>query len=1104
MRKFKIVVALLVVLGSLNLAAIGQTSLGSVSGTVRDSAGAVVPDATVLAKNEATGETRTTTTKGDGQFRIDAVNPGPYTIHVTKSGFKDFDLQHLGVKPSVITSYDVALSVAGTTSEVTVETANTAVLDVESGQIASTIGAQELQSIPVFSNNPVELVETLPGVQVVNNNGGISNGFNISVNGSRSRANNFLIDGQDDNDNAISGQALQANMPDMYSNVVALTNAYSAEYGRGGGAVINLITKSGTNKFHGTVYDLYTGSGLDAIDGLSRGSGNPKARYDQHQYGFTVGGPIIKDKLFGFGGAQYTRFYGKATPSTIHLPDAASYAKIQAIGTPNALLLLKYIGSLSQYLPTTGSTTTVNIINEPGCTACTLSFVPYKRPNQAQQNPETQWTYKVDWLATKNDTLAIRYLHDRQSLTPDFFNFASQLPGFDAEQGGPAEQGAGTYTHVFSPRIVNEFRASETRIAFSFASTPATVANPLYTAPPVTIANTALPLLGPQSTSLPQGRGHDIYQFQDTVSISFGRNTIRLGADVGRAIVRDFIPFNLYGTLSYTKSAAVAATSTPAYTALNNFFDNYLGTAGSATKSFGSPRVDSHQWQTAYFVQDDVKVTPDLTVNLGLRYEFQTNPENAVKYPALNPATALTDPINTLYKVKEDRNNLAPRIGFAYNPHNGGHFLADGKTVYHGAFGIFYDVVFTNITDNSQSTAPNNVSGQIIQTTGRGAANANTLIPSISPVLTPLNSVSLLTTNNLVNPETFQWNLGFERQMPGEIKWTVNYVASRSEKLFANQQYNYFNPATGKRLNPSRGAISARGNFADSEYESIQTEVSHDFRHGLFIRGAYTYGKNLDDGSEIFTLFSSPTSYSANLAPGGRRQDWGPSAYDFRHNLSISYAYTVPGLPRFQGKAADSLAEIVTRNWQFSGTTFFQSGPYKTFNVNGLDVNGDGSSSNDRPLVANPNAPLDTAAVDGAIIGGTPGVYYDYGQNDTNGTFVPVQLSQVHWYVPYPYTPQQMAAEIGRNSFSGPGYYMFNFALQKGFKLPLPHLESSSLVLRAEAENVFNHNNVDAASMDLDIFDIQVPNTVGNSFLDKPSARFDDNRHLRLWVKYVF
>jgi outer membrane receptor protein involved in Fe transport len=1104
MRFRNLAIALVLSVVAFTSLAFSQTSNGTISGVVRDVSGAVVSGATIVVTNEATSQKRNATTSNEGAFRVESVEPGPYTVHVERAGFRSFDLKRLDVRPSIITSSDVTLDVASANTEVTVETANTATLDLESGGIASTIGEQELKSIPIFSMNPVELVQTLPGVQLVNN-GGFSNGINVAVNGSRPRANNYLIDGQDDNDNSIGGQALQSAIPDIYSNVIALTNAFSAEYGRGGGAVVNLITKSGTNQFHGSVYELYSGSGLNAIDGQQRGAGITKTRFNQHQIAFTIGGPIIKNKLFAFGGAQYSRLYGKETPSVITLPTAASYAVIKGINTPSSNLLLQYIGALNQYNLIGTTTTNVNIINETGCAACTVSFTNYIRPSQPELNPDTQWTYKVDFTPTQKDMFSVRYLHDRTSLSPDFFNFGSQLPGFDTLQGGPSEQGAGSYTHVFNPRIVNEFRASETRLQFSFDHTPQTKANPLFTSPPLSIANTGLPTLGPQSTSLPQGRGHGIYQFQDTISITHGRHTLRVGADVARDIIRDFIPFNNYGTVSYSKSAASTSLALPAYTALNNFFDNFLGTTGAATRAFGSNRVDAHVWQMGFFGQDDIKVNSDLTVNLGLRYEYNTNPENAVKFPAINPATVLTDPIMTVYRVKEDKNNIAPRIGFAYNPHGGMRYFADGKTVYHGAIGIFYDVLFTNITDNSQSTAPNVQSPNLTSGTGRGLANASSLIPSLAPLptISPLNTVEL-TSNNLVNPQTYQWNVGLERQLPGEIKLTLNYVAARGVKLFSNQQYNYYAPGTpGVRINPARGAIIARVNGADSEYQSAQVEVSHDFRHGLFVRGAYTYGKNLDNGSEVFTTFATPTSYAANLAPGGRSREWGASAYDFRNNLTISYAYTIPGVPQLSSVAANTLAGIFTRNWQFSGITYFQSGPYSTFNLSGLDVNNDSSSSNDRPLVGNPKAPFESAAVSGAILGcPSSTLFYDMGQNNTNGTCVQVDPTTTHWVVPYPYTPAQMLQEIGRNSFRNPGYLMFNFALQKAFDLPIKHLEHSNITLRADAQNVFNHNNV--GPLQNNIFDISVPATPDDPFLNKSAARFDDNRVIRLWAKFVF
>lgn len=1074
-----------------------QTSLGTISGTVRDSSGAVISGANVVMTNEATQVARVVVTNSQGAYRADAVQPGPYTIKVTAPGFDPSEINHLAVSPSIITSEDITLAVGKLTSVVKVEAANPSNLNTDTGQLAATIDSSQISTMPIYSLNPVELAQTVPGVQLVSNSASaLSNGIDISVNGTRPRANNYLIDGQDNNDNAIAGQALQAQIPDMFSSVTVLTNSYSAEFGRAGGAVVNMVTKSGANTPHGSAWDLYSGSGLNAIDGQSRGvSGQTKARYDQHQYGFTVGGPLLRDRLWAFGGVQWSRFYGKATPDIIHLPNPASYALLQGMSNANANLLLKYIGSLSQYIPANGSSLSQSVLNEPGCAPCTIVFTPYKRPNQAQQNTDTQYTSKLDYQITASDHVSGRYLHDYNAISPDWFNFASQLPGFDAYQGGPAEQGGGEYTHIFSPTFINEFRASLTRINFAFASLPATVANPLYTQPVMTISNTGLPLLGPQSTSLPQGRGHDSYQFQDTVSKTFGRNTLRVGGDVSRVLVRDFVPFNNFGSLSFTKSTG--------YSALNNFLDNYLGTGGSASKGFGSNRLDSHQWQMAFFGQDDIKLTPDLTANVGLRWEFQTDPENAMPYPAINPATVLTDPVTTHYKVAEDMNNFGPRVGFAWNPHTGKGILGDGKSVYHAAFGIFYDVLFTNIPDNSLASSPNTQLPTVQVTTGRGASNATSIIAGMKPsaTISPLGSVQLA-VNNLVNPQTYEWNLGVERQLPGQTKLTINYVGDRGEKLFANQQYNYFDPATGLRLNPDRGAITARGNFADSVYNGLQIGVTHNIR-GLFISGAYDYSKALDDGSEVFSFDGQDTSYTSNLAPGMRKRDWGPSVYDHRHYLALTYVWRVPNVHALGNTGMNEVADIVTRNWQFSGESFWQSGEYNSFNLYGLDFNGDGSGANDRPLLGNRKAGFETIGMDGYALGCTdsPGQgYFDYGAANTTGDCNQVSPNNVHWVVPYPYTASDMAHEIGRNSFENPGMWNENWALQKGFGLHLHRMEDAALQLRAEATNVFNHNNVGL----LDTHLLDAAPGAGDPFMNKNAARFDDQRQLRFWMRFVF
>ena len=235
---------------------------------------------------------------------------------------------------------------------------------------------------------------------------------------------------------------------------------------------------------------------------------------------------------------------------------------------------------------------------------------------------------------------------------------------------------------------------------------------------------------------------------------------------------------------------------------------------------------------------------------------------------------------------------------------------------------------------------------------------------------------------------------------------SVTYAGSRGIKLYANQQYNYFNSATGTRLNTSRGAIIARGNYADSIYNGLEIGAHRNFNHGFMVTGSYVYSKTLDDGSEVFASGNTPTSYSANLAPGGRGQDWSNSVYDHRQYAAFTYVWTPVGL-HSSNQGADALLSGLTRHWTISGSSRFQSGSYSTVNFVGLDSNGDGSTANDRPILSNKNAPMDSAGIDGAygssFLGGpaVAGTYYDVFANNTTGAITPIDPTKVHWLIPY-------------------------------------------------------------------------------------------------------
>jgi hypothetical protein len=1114
----KIYVLLLFVVSFGVSSAIAQTSTGILVGVARDASGAVIQNASVKVTNMETGEIRGATTKSDGTYRIEAMPPGRYSITVEESGFETFKADGIVVNPSVVSSYDVVLRIGKANDVVEVSAVSNAI-NTDNGQLTGMINATDIRQLPIFSLNPIELATTLPGMQVITqpSSGVGAQGQVFAANGARPRANNFLIDGQEINDVAIAGQGFQPDIPGMYSSVAVIGNSASAEYGRAGGAITNVVTQRGTNAFHGSAYERYTGSGLNALSGTQRQSKSSptppiKTRFDRHTFGFTGGGPIFKDKLFVFGASQWQRFYGQTLVGRQELPDAAGVKQLQAIqaqGTSvqaqQSALFANYLSNysyLNSFQNTTITKANPNLsfnsysVISPGCPTggCSITTALFQRPSVPEQNTDTQFATRVDYTPRERDTISVRYIHDRGFLTPDFGNNAS-LPGFDSQQGGFSELAQVAYTHVFNPRILNEFRVSETRLNFAFAFTPQTLANPLNLTPSITFSQTTIPALGPNQ-NLPQGRGEDLYQLQDTVGLTMGKQSIRAGFDIGRQIEQEIVSQNALGSLTYGAGGSYGS-------ALGEFINNFIGTSGSDAKTFGKTRIDPHNWRSALFAQDDIKLTSELTVNLGIRYDYFTDPDNNLPFPSINPNTVLTDPITAVYKVNNDTNNISPRAGFAYVPHFG--FFSDGKTVFHAGFGIYFDTDFSNIVVNSAQSSPDAPTGGTTYTAKDGIANSNALIPALTPVLTNLSNVNSSVVNNLVNPYTYQYNFGAERELPYNLKLTTNYVGSRGVKLYAGRQFNYFAPTDGTaatvRLNPARGAIIARGNFASSSYNSLQVELSRAFTRGITFRAAYTYSKDLDNASEIFNTFNSPTVYQADLSANGMPQEWGNSAWDHRNYIVLSYVWAPKGYTA-NGAFTNGLLGAFTRHWTVSGVERFQSGPYSTINESGFDANGDGSTANDRPIIGNPSAPFNTAGVDASQLGGTQGTYYNL--NIYNAPATPTQPAHtkvlvdptsVHFLVQR--GQHFLHQEVSRDSYLQPGYQQHDLAIEKGIGLSYLHFEQGTLNLRAEANDVGNHNNVNPLGVNVALFG-------ASSQLNPVVSRTGAGRSLVLWAVLKF
>jgi hypothetical protein len=353
---------------------------------------------------------------------------------------------------------------------------------------------------------------------------------------------------------------------------------------------------------------------------------------------------------------------------------------------------------------------------------------------------------------------------------------------------------------------------------------------------------------------------------------------------------------------------------------------------------------------------------------------------------------------------------------------------------------------------------------------------------------------------NLVSPYTEEWNLGFQRELPGQWGISATYVGSHGVKLFANQQFNFFDFTTGLRPNSTRGAISYRGNTGTSSYNGLEVGLRHSFNHGFSVTGAYVYSKTLDNASEVFTTSSDSTSYSADLRPGGRRYDWGNSAYDHRQYAAFTYVWTPNGL-HSDSKGPDAILSGLTRHWTISGASRFQSGAYSTINFSGTDLNGDGSAANDRPILSNPSAPMDSVGIDGYYSGwlggpATPGTYYDVKLNNSTGAVTPISSTNaVHWLLPH--AANYAASAIGRNSFLNPGVLYNDIALEKAIPSSLLHLNRGQFIFRAEVQDLSNHNNIGLLLVNLQY--------VGTSeFMNVPNAREANNRAVRFWAKFTF
>jgi TonB-dependent receptor-like protein len=937
---------------------------------------------------------------------------------------------------------------------------------VRGGNIDST----RVVELPVATRNPAMLALTLPGVST--NRFGFGVGT-FSVNGGRGRSNNFLIDGTENNDISVAGQGFQIKNPDAVQEVSVQTSNFDAEFGRAGGAVVNVVTKSGGNQFHGTASWQYDSRRDDAItnteslDAKIRERGYPPYG-TEHIFAGTLGGPVKlpfydgKDRTFFFTSYQNQR-QASNTVATVFTPTAAGRATLRSLFPEGANPRVDTLLNLTSGAVGVANPAVINL--GPALDGSPRPAVEFGRAvtSAAQSFVEPQLQVRIDHKVSETSQLSGRYLFADQNAPVGGATLG--LPGFTTSQANRFQNFLISETHVFSPSVTNELRLSYNRIALAFPFDPPT--DVALTLPSITIAginNTAsgTPYNIGIQTNLPQGRIANNYVIQDTISYLRGAHTFRGGFDLLKQRSRQFAPINERGSLTYNAGGG--------FTGLANYIDDRSGSAGSANRDFGSPAYYPELFRQAYFFQDRWRVSELLTLTLGVRYENFGNPVNSVRTAAftglfnVDPATS-QGPYSQPSRAAADNNNFAPTIGVAFSPafQNGllGAIFGDRKSVIRSGYQIGYDSFFNNIASNAATSSPNVVATQDVAptTTGgtnRGFENLSGRLPVTARALSPADTQTLVDPN-LVNPYYQRWSLGIQRELVGSLVIDVSYIGSKGTKLYANEERNPQVPenlritpagvtictlgAAGCRLTGRfdnlQGSRNIRSNSGSSIYHAGQVSVQQRITNGLAITGSYTYSKLIDNGSELFASGGLSNS-SLPIIPhffGGERNERAVSLFDRTHRAVFTYVYDLP----FMREQRGALGRIVG-GWQLSGVTTFETGVPFTV-TNGLDSNGF-VGNNDRPDF-NPNGQEGVRAV--------PSTSSPTGYINPDAGNAPIDPSTAR-YIGLA-EGSGRTGTLGRNTERTKGINNFDFTVQKEVRVR----EGLGLQFRTEFFNIFNH-----------------------------------------------
>lgn len=1078
-----------------------QSETATLLGTVRDANAAVLQGSNVTLKNLATGTSSTTTTDANGDYQLVNVKIGVYQITVDASGFNKTVAENIGLTVNARQRVDLTMQVASADATVTVTDA-AQLLESDSSDRGQVIQRQQIVALPLNGRSYANLALLSPGVRESSTNSSIGGGGReaaFNVNGLRATVNNFLLDGVDNNAYGTSNQSFSSQVvqvsPDAIAEFKVQTNTYSAEFGRSGGAVINATYRTGSNQFHGSAWEFHRNTALNAV-GFFKPAGGVKPPLIRNQFGFTFGGPIIKDKTFFFGDYEGFRQIQKNLVFSA-LPSLAQRQGIFEVivgGVPTPVAVRN---------PITGVVYANGIVPLADMTPFArrvLSELPNPNVAGASNLRGPQGNNYSELVQNKqfNDKYNVRIDHKFSEAASIFGRWSNRnseafegpnIPGpSGSNQNGFVDiinkQLALGGTYAFKNASVLDLRFSWSKIdagkrppltggpsMFELYGITGLPTDPVVTGGLTTQTIGGISQLGRQATN-PQYQNPTNYNLRLNYTFLAGRHSIKTGYEylTVSTDVQDTNPLMGLDTYSGQYSKPLPPPGSPALPGNNiyNLADFMFGLRSQYELATLTVAEMQQRFHYAY-IQDDIRVNQKLTLNLGLRYEFGTpywekNNRLANYDPVTNSILLATDgSLAERALVDPDYNNFGPRLGFAYN-------IFD-KTVVRGGYGMGYvflnrlgsaDVLGTNFPIITRAAVAQNAPDPILNPLCVGntfAGNCFRTTQQGYPTSALPNNVTLYVPKDKPTTSIQNWQLSIQRELWGNTVLDIAYVGNKVKDSVLLADLNQARPLTqaeaalpaaqqptlqARRPIVGFGSISAVLPEGFSTYNALQIKLEKRFSKGLYLLNSFTFSKALDNGSQVLEEPNGNTGTPQDI--NNFKGDKGIGAYDQPFNNTTSFVYELPfGRGRSFGSDMNRILDAFIGGWSLNGINTMTSGQPINFRYGPSPV------TNNLPTFLGGVALRPNASCDPVNRGDRP--------NPTTNYFLPVGqcLTRPPVWAPF--------GSAARNIARSDKYFNLDIGMHKQFKLPIT--DHTRLDLRAEFFNIFNHTNFGAANSDI-------------------------------------